>query len=232
MATHKTPKSPAGDEGANHSSRMLSKERTSVMPHLTAQNSIRMRLILIPACILSLGIAAVIGVTLYGAKARIASEIDSGLTLGDHLIRYALDDLADARSGDATAQSQALSRLREGLAHVRHIKVAYAAGAAAPPFPEPGAPPKPKTAVRRRNRRDLVQPSVFDGALDRDLDRHRDADPVDRAPYAGAATPARRWPRSAGPRAVRRGGGDQDRRIAPHRRALQQARRDARALRR
>ncbi|VFU07267.1 Histidine kinase [Methylocella tundrae] len=117
------------------------------MPHLTAQNSIRMRLILIPACILSLGIAAVIGVTLYGAKARIASEIDSGLTLGDHLIRYALDDLADARSGDATAQSQALSRLREGLAHVRHIKVAYAAGAAAAPFPESGAPPKPKTTV-------------------------------------------------------------------------------------
>lgn len=116
------------------------------MPHLTAQNSIRMRLIVIPACILSLGIAAVIGVTLYSAKARIASEIDSGLTLGDHLIRYALDDLADARNGDAAAQNQALWRLREGLAHVRHIKVAYAESAAAAMSPQAGPAP-PKVAV-------------------------------------------------------------------------------------
>ncbi|WP_245411931.1 histidine kinase [Methylocella silvestris] len=111
------------------------------MPHSAAQNSIRMKLILIPSCILALGIAVVIGVTLYGAKSRIASEISSGLTLGDHLIRYALDDLSDARASDAAAEASALSRLREGLAHVRHIKVSFVNG--------PGIPDQPVSAPGR-----------------------------------------------------------------------------------
>jgi two-component system, NarL family, sensor histidine kinase UhpB len=45
------------------------------MPHQTAQNSIRLRLILIPSCILAVGVATAIGVTFYDAKGRIASEI-------------------------------------------------------------------------------------------------------------------------------------------------------------
>ncbi len=102
------------------------------MKNRTAQNSIRRRLILIPSCILALAITAVIGVTLYGAKSRIALEIQSGLTLGAHLIRYALADLANAQNSDAAAQDEALARLREGLAGVRHIKVAFTP---APNFP-------------------------------------------------------------------------------------------------
>ncbi len=95
-----------------------------------------MRLVLIPSIILALGIIAAIGVTLYGAKSRIVSEIDSGLTLGDHLIGYALDDLASRPDQDASAQSAALQRLRQSLKHVRHIKVSYLPDAA-PESPDP-----------------------------------------------------------------------------------------------
>jgi two-component system sensor histidine kinase UhpB len=94
------------------------------MPHETMKNSMRMRLILIPSGILLLGIVAAVAVALADAKARIASEIDSGVNLGGHLIGYALDDLAASKDPDA-----ALQRLREGLAHVRHIEVAYRAQA-------------------------------------------------------------------------------------------------------
>ncbi len=124
------------------------------MPHQTAQNSIRLRLILIPSCILAIGIATAIGVTFYGAKSRIASEIASGLALGDHFIRYALDGLPNARNSDVAIENQALGRLREGLAHVRHIKVLFPAASdlgaqeadshgqleAAPPAPLRAAP--------------------------------------------------------------------------------------------
>lgn len=48
------------------------------MTRSAARNSILMRLALIPSCILALGVAAAIGVTFYGAKPRIASEIASG----------------------------------------------------------------------------------------------------------------------------------------------------------
>ncbi len=97
------------------------------MPHQTAQNSIRLRLILIPSCILAAGIAMAIGVTFYDARSRIASEIASGLTLGDHFIRYALDGVPNAQNSDVAMESRALRRLREGLAHVRHIKVTFPA---------------------------------------------------------------------------------------------------------
>ncbi len=112
------------------------------MPHPTAQNSIRFRLILIPSCILALGVAAVVGVALYGAKSRIASEIQSSMTLGDHLIQYALDDLADTRNSDIAAQSQALQRLREGLADLRHIEIDYAQA------PDGAQSAAPKPSVR------------------------------------------------------------------------------------
>ncbi len=107
-------------------------ERTEddAMPHQTAQNSIRLRLILIPSCILAIGIATAIGAAFHDAKSRIASEIASGLTLGDHFIRYALSDLANAQNSDGAIESQALRGLREGLAHVRHIKVFFPAGTA------------------------------------------------------------------------------------------------------
>ncbi|WP_395666193.1 ATP-binding protein [Methylocella sp.] len=94
------------------------------------RDSILARLALIPSVILALGIAVAIGATLAGARGRIASEEASGVTLGDHLIRFALDDLAAARSpGDRAATAR---RLREGLAQIRHIRVAF-----------PDAPPPP-----------------------------------------------------------------------------------------
>ncbi len=90
------------------------------MPHETMKNSMRMRLILIPSGILLLGIVAAIVVALGDARARIASEIDSGANLGGRLISYALDDLAASKDPVA-----AWRRLREGLSHVRHIVVVY-----------------------------------------------------------------------------------------------------------
>jgi two-component system sensor histidine kinase UhpB len=114
------------------------------MPHQTAQNSIRLRLILIPSCILAIGIATAVGVTLYDAKGRIASEIASGLTLGDHFIRDALDDLRTAENSDAAMEEHALRRLREGLAHVRHIKVSF------PSAPAGSGPRELDAPMRRR----------------------------------------------------------------------------------
>jgi len=101
------------------------------MPHETMKNSMRMRLILIPSGILLLGIIAAVVVTLSDARARIASEVESGFNLGDHLIAYALDDLAASKDPDG-----ALRRLRDGLSHVRHIEVAYR-----PQAPETGQEP-------------------------------------------------------------------------------------------
>ncbi|WP_036258601.1 histidine kinase [Methylocapsa aurea] len=99
------------------------------MPQETAKNSMRMRLILIPTGILLLGIVAMIAATLLDARTRIASEIRSGVELGDQLIGYALDELASSKDPEA-----ALQRLRTGLSHVRHIKVAYQ-----PLWPDAGA---------------------------------------------------------------------------------------------
>jgi two-component system, NarL family, sensor histidine kinase UhpB len=116
------------------------------MNNRTAQSSIRRRLILIPSLILAFAIAVVIGVTLFGAKSRIALETQSGLTLGDHLIRYALDNLAETQNSDVSAQNGALQRLLEGLAHVRHIKVGFTAAPSFPALAETATAPKRATA--------------------------------------------------------------------------------------
>ncbi|WP_374306358.1 histidine kinase [Methylocella sp.] len=102
------------------------------MARRAARNSILTRLVLIPAAILAFGILAAVAATLAGARARIASEMASGFALGDHLIRYALDDLAAA---DPAAQKAATARLAEALAQVRHIRVAFVAPDAEAPGP-------------------------------------------------------------------------------------------------
>lgn len=118
-----------------------------MMPQKTAKNSMRMRLILIPATILGLGILAAIAVTLFDAKTRITSEITSGIHLGNLLIGYALEDLGASNNPDPVLQ-----RLRSGLAHVRHIKVTYAepdpaTGVEAANFPPADASAKQRTSA-------------------------------------------------------------------------------------
>ncbi len=88
----------------------------------TASASMRLRLILIPPCFLLLGIAVATGVTLYDARDRIALETASGITIGSHLIEYALDNVEVAPDPDA-----ALRQLQTELVHVRHIRVEYKA---------------------------------------------------------------------------------------------------------
>jgi two-component system sensor histidine kinase UhpB len=100
----------------------------------TATASMRLRLILIPPCFLLLGILVATGVTLYDARDRIALETASGVTIGSHLIHYALDNIAIAQDPDA-----ALRLLRTELAHVRHIRVDYE-GAPNSAVSEPIAP--------------------------------------------------------------------------------------------
>ncbi len=130
------------------------------MPNQTAQNSIRLRLIVIPSFILAIGIATAIAVTLYDAKSRIASEIASGLTLGDHFIRYALDEPANAQNSEVAIESHALRRLREGLAHVRHIRVFFPGAAAADPEAAAAQPEAPRPA-----RREARAPAWFEKLL-------------------------------------------------------------------
>jgi len=84
------------------------------------RSSLRIRLIIIPASLLALGIVIATIATLYGAQDRIRSETDSGVNLGRRLIEYALDDIAVAPDPAA-----ALQKLREDLAHVRHVKTVY-----------------------------------------------------------------------------------------------------------
>ncbi len=85
-----------------------------------ASASLRTRLILIPPVFLFLGIIVAIGATLIDAPDRVAAETASGLTIGGHLITYALDDIRYSADPDA-----ALDRLKEELSHVRHIRVGY-----------------------------------------------------------------------------------------------------------
>jgi len=86
----------------------------------TPSGSLRIRLIVIPASLLALGILAAIVSTLYGARDRIHSEIDSGVNLGSRLIEYALDNIAASQNPSASLQ-----KLMDDLSHVRHIKVIY-----------------------------------------------------------------------------------------------------------
>ena len=80
-----------------------------------------MRVVLIPSCILFLGMVTAIGVTLLAARSRIGSETQSGVGMGTLLISYALEKVAVARMPD-----EILLRLRHELAQVRHIHVHYA----------------------------------------------------------------------------------------------------------
>jgi len=82
--------------------------------------SLRTRLILIPPIFLLLGIIVAIGATLIEAPIRIAVEMASGVTIGSHLVDYALADIKSAVNLDAT-----LERLKNELSHVRHIRVQY-----------------------------------------------------------------------------------------------------------
>jgi two-component system, NarL family, sensor histidine kinase UhpB len=94
-----------------------------MMLHFTTVSaSMRLRLILIPPSFLLLGIVIATGVTLYDAQDRIALETASGVTIGSHLIEYALDNVETASDPDA-----ALKQLQTELAHVRHIRVGYKA---------------------------------------------------------------------------------------------------------
>lgn len=104
----------------------------------------RLRLILIPAAILSLGIAVAIGATLFDARIRIASEIGSGVRLGNLLIGYALEDIAKSADPD-----RAVQRLRDGIGQVRHIRLTRAAPAAEPGREIVQPPPPPPTAKQR-----------------------------------------------------------------------------------
>ena len=89
-------------------------------PLSTARGSLRMRVMLIPAGILFIGMVAAFCATLFAASARINSEAQSGLGMANLLIGYALDELA----GDRDPQA-ALRRLRRELAEVRHVRVVY-----------------------------------------------------------------------------------------------------------
>jgi len=91
------------------------------MFHFTnASSSLRLRLVLIPPIFLLLGIVVAIVATLIDAPSRVAGEVASGLTIGGHLIDYALDDLKFSAGPNA-----ALNRLEKELSHVRHIRVEY-----------------------------------------------------------------------------------------------------------
>jgi two-component system sensor histidine kinase UhpB len=97
--------------------------------------SLRTRLILIPPIFLLLGIIAAIVATLVDAPSRVALETASGVTIGGHLVNYALEDVEFSADPDT-----ALQRLQQELAHVRHIRVGYR--------PAPGSPiTKPITPV-------------------------------------------------------------------------------------
>jgi two-component system, NarL family, sensor histidine kinase UhpB len=89
--------------------------------------SLRTRLIFIPPIFLLFGIIAAIVATLIDAPSRVALETASGVTIGGHLISYAIDDINFSADPDS-----ALLRLQEELAHVRHIRVGYR--------PAPGSP--------------------------------------------------------------------------------------------
>ncbi len=92
-----------------------------------ASASLRTRLVLIPAVFLLLGIIVAISATLIDAPQRVTAETASGLTIGGHLITYALDDVRFSADPDT-----ALNRLLEELSHVRHIRVSYLTSLRAP----------------------------------------------------------------------------------------------------
>lgn len=99
-------------------------------------SSLRTRLVLIPAAIVFLGLAATIGFIVAGARARVEAEVDSGMRLGRLLIHDALRDV------DASADpGHALARFAATLPRVRHVDFIVLPGAvpeSAPPVRERG----------------------------------------------------------------------------------------------
>jgi len=85
-----------------------------------ASSSLRLRLVLIPPIFLLFGIVVSIVAILIDAPSRVAGEIASGMTVGGHLIDYALEDIRFSADPDV-----ALDRLRRELSHVRHVRVEY-----------------------------------------------------------------------------------------------------------
>jgi two-component system sensor histidine kinase UhpB len=79
-----------------------------------------MRLVLVPSCLLGLGLLTATIVTLLVARSRIDAEIASNADLCGLVIRYALGDLR--KSDDP---SEALEKLLQDLAKLRHVSVAY-----------------------------------------------------------------------------------------------------------
>lgn len=91
------------------------------MPHLKlARGSLRMRVVLIPSCILFLGMLTATSLNLVAARSRIGLETQSGVSMGSLLIGYALEKMAVTQDADVT-----FTRLRSELAQVRHIQVHY-----------------------------------------------------------------------------------------------------------
>jgi two-component system, NarL family, sensor histidine kinase UhpB len=78
--------------------------------------SLKLRLVLIPAVILALGLAATIGDELAWAPQRVRAEVTSGMRLGRLLVAAALVNARSAGNADA-----ALSRLAKELPEVRHV---------------------------------------------------------------------------------------------------------------
>ena len=93
-------------------------------------NALRTRLVLIPAVILFLGLAATVGFIVAGARARVDAEVDSGMRLGRLLIHDAL------RAVDHSADpDHALDRFAATLPHVRHVEFIFLPGEHPGPAP-------------------------------------------------------------------------------------------------
>ncbi len=87
--------------------------------------SLRLRLVLIPAAILALGLAATIAYEVAGATGRVRAEVTSGMRLGRILVTAAL---VNASATDSARG--ALDRLAAELPQVRHVEFRIIAGSA------------------------------------------------------------------------------------------------------
>ena len=79
--------------------------------------SLRGQLALIPTVVLFIGLLATVGIVLAGARARITTEITSGIELGDELIATALRNVANDSS-----PADAFEHLAQWLPRVRHVQ--------------------------------------------------------------------------------------------------------------
>jgi two-component system sensor histidine kinase UhpB len=79
--------------------------------------SLRAQLILIPILILFAGLLSTVGIVLLEAQVRIATEIKSGMQLGEDLVSTALRNVREAGS-----PALAFRQLKQDLPHVRHVQ--------------------------------------------------------------------------------------------------------------